>query len=76
MKAAKLVKMANQIGAFFATQPDHAQAVEEIANHLARTWTPGMRQQLSALAATTSAEELSELVVRAIQRLQGQAPGH
>lgn len=46
MTAEKLIKMANQIGAFFAAMPDHRQAVEDITQHLRRTWEPRMRLAL------------------------------
>jgi formate dehydrogenase subunit delta len=42
----KLVRMANQIGAFFASEPDHKAAVEGVANHIRRFWEPRMRAQL------------------------------
>jgi formate dehydrogenase subunit delta len=37
----KLVKMANQIGDFFAPMPDQ-EATEGVATHLRRYWTPKM----------------------------------
>jgi formate dehydrogenase subunit delta len=40
--ADRLVKMANQIGTFFAAQK-RADAVEGTANHLRRFWDPRMR---------------------------------
>lgn len=44
----KLVRMANQIGAFFASQPgDPAPA---IAGHLRSYWTPAMRAAIVAHA--------------------------
>ena len=36
MKAENLVTMANQIGAFFESYPDRAEASSEIAGHLRR----------------------------------------
>lgn len=38
-----LVKMANDIGAFFAAEPNHHMAVHAIADHLRRFWEPRMR---------------------------------
>jgi len=40
-KHEKLVKMANQIGDFFAPQPE-TQAAEGVAAHLKKFWTPKM----------------------------------
>ena len=48
MAATKLARMANQIGSFFASEPDHALAMEGVASHLRRTWEPRMRLQLIA----------------------------
>lgn len=41
-----LIRMANQIGAFFEVMPDREQAVKDIASHLRRTWDPRMRTEL------------------------------
>jgi len=49
MKPEKLVMMANQIGAFFATQKGDA-AVHGIADHLKKFWDPRMREALLAHA--------------------------
>jgi formate dehydrogenase subunit delta len=46
----KLVRMANQIAGFFATQPGDTQAVETAA-HIRAFWDPRMRAQMSALLA-------------------------
>ena len=43
MDGQKLVKMANQIAAFFAAEPDRKAAVEGVAGHLKRFWEPRMR---------------------------------
>ena len=41
-----LVKMANDIGNFFRSEPVHKDAVAGIANHIAKFWTPRMRQEI------------------------------
>lgn len=46
MDATKLVAMANQIGAFFAAEPDRAVALEGIATHLKKFWEPRMRRAI------------------------------
>jgi formate dehydrogenase subunit delta len=46
MDARKLVKMANEIGAFFAADPDRVTALEGIASHLKRFWEPRMRRAI------------------------------
>lgn len=40
-KIDKLVRMANQIGDFFATQPEESAAAG-VATHLKKFWTPKM----------------------------------
>lgn len=47
MAVDRLVLMANQIGAFFVTQP-RANAPEAIANHLRKFWDPRMRNEIQA----------------------------
>ena len=41
-----LTQMANDIGAFFHAEPDRAQAVNGVVNHIRKFWTPRMRQKL------------------------------
>ncbi len=48
MHIEKLIKMANQIGAFFEAMPDRTQAMKDIASHIQRTWDPAMRATLLA----------------------------
>jgi formate dehydrogenase subunit delta len=43
-----LVQMANDIGAFFASEPDHAAAVAGVAAHIRRYWEPRMRKHIFA----------------------------
>ena len=46
MRIDRLVEMANDIGGFFDSDPDKAQAAAAIANHLRRFWDPRMRRQI------------------------------
>jgi formate dehydrogenase subunit delta len=41
-----LVKMANEIGGFFESTPDHEEGLNSIAQHLRNFWDPRMRRQL------------------------------
>lgn len=43
--AEKLVRMANQIASFFASQPE-ATRVDGVATHINKFWEPRMRRQL------------------------------
>lgn len=49
MDAGKLVKMANDIAAFFAAEPERRTALEGIATHLKRFWDPRMRRAILAV---------------------------
>ena len=64
-----LVKMANDIGQFFAVYPDTPETEQEIAAHLQRFWTPDMRATLRDYVAQGGAG-LRPLVARAVLRLQ------
>jgi formate dehydrogenase subunit delta len=46
--AEHLVKMANDIGNFFRSEPVQEDAVAGIANHIAKFWTKRMRQKIAA----------------------------
>ena len=72
MNRDNLIKMANQIGAFFEAMPDREQAVRDIVNHLRRTWDPRMRTQLLAVLGGAGEAKLKPLVRDAVQAL-GQA---
>ena len=63
----KLVRMANQIGQFFQSQP-HDAAVAGIVDHLRSFWTPKMRRQIADHAAAGGAG-LDLLTLEAVRRL-------
>lgn len=44
MNPAQLIKMANQIGAFFEAMPDQTQAAQDVASHIRRNWESRMTQ--------------------------------
>jgi formate dehydrogenase subunit delta len=48
MNIEHLIHMANQIGAYFESEPDRAVASAGVADHLARFWEKRMRQSLYA----------------------------
>lgn len=64
MAADKLLRMANQIATFFATQPGRDQA-ERVAAHLKDFWGPEMRAELKAYALEHDGD-LNDLVRRAL----------
>ena len=69
MNLPHLIKMANQIGDYFAAYPDQEKAVGEIAQHLKNFWEPRMRREIIAYVEQTGAPELSELVRQAVRSL-------
>jgi len=46
MDIGRLVAMANDIAAFFDSEPDKAVAAEGVRFHLARFWDPRMRREI------------------------------
>jgi len=48
MHADSLVRMANDIGAFFASEPDKHEAARAVLTHIKRYWDPRMRTQIVA----------------------------
>lgn len=53
---AHLIKMANDIGRFFAAEDRHEDAVAGVANHLRKFWSPRMREKLIAYLRTGAAD--------------------
>jgi formate dehydrogenase subunit delta len=77
----KLIKMANQIGTFFESFPDREEALDGIANHLKKFWTPAMRANLIDGIDANTASELHQIVTQAIHKhrenlLSGVANSH
>lgn len=70
MKFDQLIKMANQIGAFFEAMPDRDQAVQDIAKHLRLTWDPRMRAQLLAELGDADYARLKPIVRDALTALR------
>lgn len=59
-----IVRMVNQIAAYFAAYPRN-EAIDGIAGHIRNAWTPRMRQQLADYI-EAGAENLSPLAVAAL----------
>ncbi|MCQ4257998.1 formate dehydrogenase subunit delta [Stutzerimonas stutzeri] len=72
MNATQLIKMANQIGAFFASQPDPRHARSDFAQHLKRQWDPQMRMALYAHLDATAGKGLNPFVLEAMSGLREQ----
>lgn len=67
MDIQNLVKMANQIGAFFESMPDREQAKADIAGHIKRFWEPRMRKTILQKLDGGEAEGLNPMVRDAIE---------
>ncbi|MBF6560150.1 MAG: formate dehydrogenase subunit delta [Candidatus Binataceae bacterium] len=72
MEIHHLVKMANEIGGYFAAMPDHEEAVSSIAQHLRNFWEPRMRRELIAYARHDEGN-LKPIVREAVLRLAAPA---
>ncbi len=66
-----LMKMANQIGAFFEAMPDREQAAKDVAAHIMRNWEPRMRAELLAHVARAGDDELKDVVRSALPLMRG-----
>ena len=73
MDPKRLIDMANQIAAFYASEPDPAGASAGVADHIARFWDPRMRKILLEQASAGN-ESIAPLVGRAL-REHGQRLG-
>lgn len=67
MEIQRLIAMANQIGGYFASDPDPQVATAGVADHLARFWAPAMRRQLLAWL-DDGGEGLAPLVAEALSK--------
>lgn len=72
MNLDNLVKMANQIGTFFAAMPDRDEALADIATHLRRFWAPPMRRALLDGVDNGQAEAVAPIVRAALERHRGE----
>lgn len=70
MNPANLIKMANQIAAFFEAMPDRGQAVKDVAAHIQKNWEPRMRTALLQHVSQCGDVELSPLVREALVIVQ------
>ncbi|WP_299358844.1 formate dehydrogenase subunit delta [uncultured Paracoccus sp.] len=74
MSDESLIRMANQIAAFFRTQPGGPPS-EKVAAHLDDFWEPGMRRRLQEIVRSGGAG-LDEIVVEAVSARADAAGGN
>jgi len=68
-----LIKMANEIGEFFAGATDAEAAARDVANHLKRFWEPRMRAQMLRYYEERGGAGLSEVAKSAVALLAAAA---
>lgn len=68
MSIESLLRMANDIADFFASEPDRAVAIDGVATHIRRYWEPRMRRQIGAHV-EAGGQGLSELALAAVRQL-------
>ena len=67
MNAEHLVHMANQIGQFYESLPDHAESVSSTASHLRRFWEPRMRAAMYTHVDQAGGAGLSPLLLEVLR---------
>ena len=70
MDVHRLVAMANDIAAFFDSEPDKVVAAEGVRSHLQKFWAPRMRAEILVHAGQGGAG-LSPLALSAVRLLAG-----
>lgn len=69
-----LIKMANQIGTFFESQPNREQALNDLAKHLQNNWEHRMRSNLLEYVDQQAGEGLLPIVVEAVAKHRQEWP--
>ena len=64
----RMIHKANQIASFFEAYP-HEKAVDGVADHIMKFWTPPMREQLKDYIARENGKDLHELVTEAAHKI-------
>ncbi len=68
MNVQRLVAMANDIAAFFGSDPDPASAADQVANHLKKFWEPRMREEIRRHV-SAGGTGLSSIALQAVKKL-------
>jgi formate dehydrogenase subunit delta len=68
-----LIKMSNEITAFFAGESDPEKAARDVANHLRRYWDPRMRAQIIAYCQERQGAGLVDIARNAVAQLAAQS---
>lgn len=68
-----LIKMSNEITAFFVGEHDEQAASTAVANHLRRYWDPRMRKQIIAYYEERQGAGLVDIAKNAVAQLAAQS---
>ncbi len=68
MDNSNLIKMANNIGAFFKSEPDRELAIQGVEQHIKNFWEPRMRKQITDYL-NNGGNELMDIVAEAVKKL-------
>ena len=74
MKVEPLIKMANQIAAFFEGEAGGSGSPALVATHFKRYWEKRMREEIVAYYNRTGGEGLDEVALKAVALLASDAP--
>ena len=72
MDNSNLIKMANNIGAFFKSEPDRELAIQGVEQHIRNSWEPRMRKQIIEYLDNGGAD-LMDIVAEAVKKLAKEA---
>ncbi|MDD4914018.1 MAG: formate dehydrogenase subunit delta [Methylococcales bacterium] len=68
MDNSNLIKMANNIGSFFKSEPDRELAVQGVEQHIRNFWEPRMRRQIIEYT-QAGGNELMDIVAEAVSHI-------
>jgi formate dehydrogenase subunit delta len=63
-----LIKMANNIGSFFKSEPDREIGIQGVEQHISNFWEPRMRRQIIEYV-ETGGSELLDIVAEAVKHI-------
>jgi len=69
-----LIKMANEIGAFFGGTAPAPEAAQAVASHFKRYWEPRMRAQMIAYYRQRQGAGLTDLAKEAVALIAADSP--
>lgn len=68
MDKSNLIKMANDIGSFFKSEPDRTLAIAGIEQHIKNFWEPRMRKEIVEYI-ENGGTDLMDIVSEAVKKL-------